>query len=464
MASRIIAGGVKPLKVVIVGGVAGGAGAAARARRLSEHSSITMLERGKNVSIASCGLPFHVSGEIPNRSNLLVTNPTHLHETLNLDVRVRHEVTAINREEKRIKVCNLSLPKGSAGSTFEVEFDKLLLATGAAPVLPPIPGLKEARHSGHLFTLRNMEDMDAIISRVAESGPGGHVTIVGAGFIGLEMVEALSRCGLAVTLVEDKSTVLPLLDPEMSAPVAEEMAVNGVQFLAADKVVSFKNDAKKVEVKLASGKTIKTNFVIMSIGVSPESELGASCGLDLDARKAIIVNPFMQTSDPDIYAVGDVAATPFCVLPRQQYLPLGGPANRMARIAADHMFLGDSYTDPYRGSFGTSIVRVFDVVAGKTGLGEQDCVRRGIEFDTTTITGPSHASYYPGSFPISVKTVYAKNSGKLLGAQAVGGLEGVDKRLDVMATALAGGLKVEDLAHLDLGMMSSIVFKRKILR
>ena len=221
---------------------------------------------------------------------------------------------------------------------------------------------------------------------------------------------------------------------------------------ALSPLVSFQDDssAQSVKVNLSSGKQINSKFVVLSIGVAPESKLAASCGLELTSKKAIVVNPFMQTSDPDIYAVGDVAATPFCVLPRQTYLPLGGPANRMARIASDHMYFGDTGTDPYRGSMGTSIVRVFDAVAGKTGLGEQDCQREGIEYGVSTITGPSHASYYPGSHPVTLKTVFDKESGKLLGAQAVGGLDGVDKRLDVMATALAGGLHINDLAHLDL--------------
>lgn len=451
MTSRIIKGAVKPLRVVIVGGVAGGATAAARARRLSELSQIIMLERGKDVSIASCGLPFHVSGEIKHRSNLLVTDPQKLHDTLNLDVRPRHEVSAINREAKNIIVKNLAVPEGSPGSSFEIEYDKLLLATGAAPVLPPISGLQQTMKNGRLFTLRNMEDLDGIIQRVGES-EAGEVTIVGAGFIGLEMAEALSRCGMGVTVIEDKPSVLPLLDPEIAAPVAEEMAAHGVRFIASDRVVSFEDDSSTecVQVKLSSGKNINAKFVILSIGISPESKLATDCGLELNAKKAIVVNPFMQTSDPDIYAVGDVAATPFCVLPRQTYLPLGGPANRMARIASDHMYHGDTGTDPYRGSFGTSIVRVFDSVAGKTGMGENDCKREGIDYGVCTITGPSHASYYPGSNPVTVKTLFEKNSGKLLGAQVVGGLEGVDKRLDVMATALAGGLNIDDLSHLDL--------------
>lgn len=452
MTSRIVKGAVKPMRVVIVGGVAGGAGAAARARRISELSQIIMLERGKHVSIASCGLPFHVSGEIQSRSSLLVTDPTKLHDTLNLDVRPMHEVHSIDRVAKSILVNNLSVPKNSPGSSFEIGYDKLLLATGAAPVLPPIQGLQETLMNGRLFTLRNMEDMDGIIQRVADSPEGGEVTIVGAGFIGLEMAEALSRCGMRVTVIEDKPSVLPLLDAEIAAPVAEEMAAHGVRFISSDRVVSFqdKSGCKSVNVNLSSGKEINAKFVILSIGVAPESKLAADCGLELSSKKAIVVNSYMQTSDPDIYAVGDVVTTPYCVLPRQAYLPLGGPANRMARIASDHMYHGDEGTDPYRGSFGTSIVRVFDAVAGKTGLGEQDCIREGIEYGVSTITGPSHASYYPGSNQITVKTLYAKESGKLLGAQAVGGLEGVDKRLDVMATALAGGLYIDDLAHLDL--------------
>jgi len=435
---------INPLKVVIVGGVAGGATAAARARRVSELSKITMFERGHDISVASCGLPYHVAGEIRDRSRLVMATPEHLKNTLNVDVKVGHNVESIDRKNKTISVSTGSSP-------MTVPYDKLLIATGASALIPPIPGLQDAATTGRLLAMRSLEDMDNTI-KLVKSAPGGRCVIVGAGFIGLEMAEALQHCGLKVTVIEFQNRVMPLLDYEIVAPVQEEMAIKGIRVMTSNKVVAFHDDPahKEVTVELASGERIVADFVIQSIGVVPESSLAQAAGLEVDARKAIIVNPYMQTSDPDVYAAGDVASTPFCAPPRQKWLPLGGPANRMARIAADHMFLGDALTDPYRGSFGTSIVRVFDSVAGKTGLSEGDCIAQKLDYAVSTITGPSHASYYPGSYPITLKVVYDKSSGKLLGAQAVGGLDGVDKRLDVIATALAGGLTIDDLAHLDL--------------
>lgn len=374
MAGRVISGAVKPLRLVMVGGVAGGATAAARARRVSELSSILMFEKGKDISVASCGLPYHVSGEIADRSRLVMSTPQHLRETLNVDVRTNHEVLGINRQEKTIEVGNLSLPRGSPGAIFTVPYDKLLLGTGAVPVVPPIPGLAEGSASGRIFTLRTLEDMDGIIRRVeAQCQKDKRVVVIGAGLVGLEMVEALSRIGLAVTIVEDRDHIAPLFDAEISAPMADEMTANGVRVMSSNRVVAFHNhpDSEAVSVELQSGESLVASLVIQNIGVRPESSLAVNAGLEVDRRKAIVVNPFMQTSDSDIYAVGDVASTPFCPPTKPSWLPLGGPANRMARIAADHMLRGDEGTDPYRGSFGTSIVRVFDSVAGKTGLTEQ---------------------------------------------------------------------------------------------
>eukprot|EP00604_Paraphysomonas_vestita_P001334 CAMPEP_0174823736 /NCGR_PEP_ID=MMETSP1107-20130205/27244_1 /TAXON_ID=36770 /ORGANISM="Paraphysomonas vestita, Strain GFlagA" /LENGTH=730 /DNA_ID=CAMNT_0016047531 /DNA_START=552 /DNA_END=2744 /DNA_ORIENTATION=- len=292
--------------------------------------------------------------------------------------------------------------------------------------------------------------MDNIISRTKKAGSGGHIVVVGAGFIGLEVVEALSQIGMAVTLIEDRSSVLPLLDPEITHPISTELTIKGVRVLVSNRVIGFHEKNQFVDVELASGERITADTVILSIGVKPDSILAEKSGLAIDNRKAIIVNEFMQTSDENIYAVGDVVTTPYCITPRQTYLPLGGPANRMARIAADHITLGSNNTDPYRGSFGTSIVRVFDCVAGKTGLSENDCIRLNKPYAISSISGPSHASYYPGSNTISLKVTYDPETGKILGGQAVGGRDGVDKRLDVLATALAGNLTINDLSHLDL--------------
>jgi NADPH-dependent 2,4-dienoyl-CoA reductase/sulfur reductase-like enzyme len=372
MAGRILSG-IKPLKLVMVGGVAGGATAAARARRVSELSQILMFERGPDISVASCGLPYHVSGEIADRSRLVMSTPQHLRETLAVDVRTQHEVVGINRKEKTIDVCNLALPQGSVGSKFQVPYDKLLLGTGAIPIVPPIPGLAEGTKSGRIFTLRSLEDMDSIIKRIKSNcQQNKQVVVIGAGLVGLEMVEALSRVGLAVTIVEDRDHVAPLFDKEISAPMADEMTANGVRVMASSRVVAFHDQPANnlIGVELLSGETLEASMVVQNIGVRPASSLAVAAGLAVDKRSAIIVNPFMQTSDSDIYAVGDVASTPFCPVGKPSWLPLGGPANRMARIAADHMLLGDARTDPYRGSFGTCIVRVFDSVAGKTGLTE----------------------------------------------------------------------------------------------
>jgi len=449
--SKLVNAAMKPLQMVIVGGVAGGATAAARARRVNELSKILLLERGKNLSVASCGLPYFVSQEITDRSKLTLANPEKFRQTLNVDARVSHEVESIDRQNQLVKVRNLLLPKDSDGSIFSVRYDKLLLATGAGAVVPPIPGLRELMTKGRILTLRNLEDMDMIVERVRQAGSAGRVVVVGAGLIGLEMVEALVHRGLAVTVVEGQSTVLPLMDTEFTVPVADELAIRGVSVLTSQKVVGFKEtSSNSIEIQLESGLVLPADFVIQSIGVRPESKLAEDAGLTLTKNKAIQVNQFMQTSDPNIYAAGDVAATPFVQSPKKVWLAMGGPANRMARIAADHMMLGDAGTDPYRGSFGTSIVRVFDTVAGRTGLSERECVMEKIPYSVATVQGPSHASYYPGSFATNIKVLYDPDTGKLLGAQAVGGREGVDKRLDIISTALTGQLTIDDLAHLDL--------------
>ena len=342
-------------------------------RRLSETSSIILLQRDPHVSVATCGLPFYIGKEITDKSKLALLTPQDLFQKLAVDVRVSHEVIEIDTTLKSVNVRNLSIPQGSPGSTFNVPYDKLILSTGAVPLIPPIAGIQDCISEGLICSLRSLEDMDKIIARIEKAGGSGKVVVVGAGFIGIEVAEALVRCGLNVTIVEEKPHIMPILDREMAAPLAAELAHNGVRVKVGNRVTAFginkDKSSKRVDIKLSTNENISADFVIMCIGIRPDSLLAERAGLKLDERKGVIVNHFMQTSQPDVYAVGDVASTPFCVAPRQKYLPLGGPANRMARIAADHIFLGDS-SDPYRGSFGTSIVRAFDAVAGKTGLSE----------------------------------------------------------------------------------------------
>lgn len=365
-------------RIVIVGGVAGGATAAARARRNNEKCQITMIEKGADVSVATCAMPYFVGREVTDRSKLVMNTPDHLAQTIATDVRMSHEVVGIDRAAKKVDVVNLKAPAGSPGARFSVAYDKLIIATGASPTLPPIPGLKELYKNGRLVTLRTLEDMDRIVKRVSEAGPGGHVVVVGAGLIGMEMVEALAHCGMGVTVVEAQSSILPLLDAEMSAPITQELYNNGVRVVAGQKVVAFHDNSSTssaagtdaVEVQLETGERLKASFIIQSIGIRPDSQIAEAAGLKVAGNKSIVVNPYMQTSDPDIYAVGDVVSTPFVQSPKPTWLPLGGPANRQARIAADHILLGETKTQPYRGSFGTAIVRVFDTVAGKTGMTE----------------------------------------------------------------------------------------------
>lgn len=351
----------------------GGSTAAARARRLDEDCDITIFERQSNVSIATCGLPYHIEGEIIDRSKLVQATPQYLRDILALDVRTSHEVISIDRANKEVLVANLSIPRNRPGSTFRAPYDKLLIATGAAPVMPPIPGLKETAAAGRLFTLRTLKDMDFIIQRIIGVGKTGHVVVIGGGPIGLEMVEALSTRGLAVTVVEALPQIMGILDPELTTSVMDELVWRGIDVRLSSKVVSLEDrpNEDSVTINLDNGDSLSARFVLQSIGVRPESNLAIEAGLEVNERKAIIVNSHMQTSDPDIYSVGDVACTPYCEPPRQSWLPMGGAANRMARLAAEHMVLGEGMAkEGYPGSFGTCIIRVFDSVSGRTGLTE----------------------------------------------------------------------------------------------
>ena len=424
------------VKLLVIGGVAAGASFAARARRLNEHAEITVLERGPDVSFANCGLPYHIGGEIARREVLAVQTPQSLKALLNLDVHVLSEALEIDRAGKRVRVREL---QNNAEKWYA--YNKLMLAPGASPLVPPIPGIDDPR----IFTLRNLHDMDRII---AATQTAQRALIVGAGFIGLEMAEQLKNKGLSVELVEMQPQVLPQLDPQMTRLVESELRQNGVALHLSEQVVRFEASPASISAQLASGKALAADLVILSIGVRPETALARAAGLALGERGQIIVNRFMQTSDPDIYAGGDAVLTEDQIFGTPTSVPLGGPANRQGRIAADHLFLGD-LARPYPGSLGTAIVRTFAVAAGVTGWTEERLKRAGIPYATATVNDYHHASYFPGAQAITLKICWDPSSGRLYGAQATGH-EGIDKRLDVLATALAAKMHIEDLCHLEL--------------
>ncbi|WAW10432.1 FAD-dependent oxidoreductase [Oxalobacter vibrioformis] len=427
---------MKTLRIIVIGGVAAGASFAARARRLSETAQITIIERGPDVSFANCGLPYHIGGEIPERRTLAVQTEASLKAMLNLDVRTLSEATFIDRAAKRVLVRNLR-----NGEEEWLAYDKLMLSPGAAPVFPSLPGIDDPR----VFTLRNLQDMDRI---AAASEAGKHAVIAGAGFIGLEMAEQLYRKGLSVEIVQISHQVLSLLDAKLAGLLEDELSKNNIGLHLGNQITRFEGRENKLLCHLSSGTVLETDLVVMSIGVQPESALAQAAGLQLGEKGHIAVSAFMQTSDPDIYAAGDVVETSERTMGGQIAVPLGGPANRQGRVAADHLFLKEK-ARPYPGSLGTSIVRVFEMAAGVTGWNEKGLKKAGIDYETVTVTDSHHASYYPGAKPLTLKIFWARDDGMLLGAQAAG-QEGVDKRLDVMATAIAAGMNIEDLCHLEL--------------
>ena len=422
--------------IVIIGGVAGGASAAARARRHSETAEIILLERGPDVSFANCGLPYHIGGEIPDRAELAVQTPQSLRALLRLDVRTLTEATAIDRTKKSVSVRHVV-----TGETQDITYDQLILAPGARPLIPPMPGINDAR----IMTLRNLQDTD-LIKAAAETAQ--EILVIGAGFIGLEMAEQLVHIGKKVTIIERNQQVLPQMDREMVRPLEKSLRDHGITLVLGDGIASFADAGNKVTSILASGAVLAADLVILSIGVQPESGLAKDAGLELNNRGNIIVNAWQQTSDPLIYAVGDVCETEDPILHTRAAIPLGGPANRQGRTAADHIFLGEK-AQRYPGSLGTAIVRVFDHSAGLTGWTEQRLKLAAIPYETVTVNASSHASYYPGAETVTLKILWNPGDGRILGAQAVG-KDDIDKRLDILATALRGNLTIEDLVHLEL--------------
>lgn len=442
-------------KIVIIGGVAGGASAAARARRVSEDAEIIVLERGEFVSFANCGLPYHISGEIDSREALLLQTPESFKKRFNVDVRVLNEVTHIDPTQKVVTIKRIS-----TGDLYQESYDKLLLSPGASPIKPLIPGIANS----HVYSLRNIPDMDKILVMLAAEKPT-HATVVGGGFIGLEMVEALHRRGIAVTLLELSDQVMAPVDREMATMLHQHMRDKGIDLrlktgLAAISVADFYpaepestgvydqpvTHTHNLDLMLSSGDMLQTGMVILAIGVKPETTLAAAAGLELGDLGGIKVNSAMQTSDPDIYAVGDAIETENFISGEAALVPLAGPANRQGRIAADNM-LGRH--EHYRRTQGTAICKVFDMAIGSTGLNEKALKRLNMTYEKIYVHTASHASYYPGAHPVTLKLLFDPTDGQILGAQAAG-LDGIDKRIDVLAVAQRARMTVQQLADLEL--------------
>ena len=425
-------------KIVIVGGVAGGASAAAKARRKDEFAEIIIFEKGSYISFANCGLPYYISGEITNRENLLLQTPESFKTRHNIEVKTNHEVVKLLREQKCVVVKDLS-----SGCKFEENYDKLILATGAMPIIPPLPGIK-ARNVFYLRTLPDMDDIQHYLS----SNPVTHVMVVGGGSIGLETAEALLGRGLKVTVIEKGNQLLPPMDKEMIQPVLAHLREKGVEVILNDGIKEFLTDQDGVarEVVLDSGHTIPLQMATLSIGIRPDIQLARGTGLKVGETGALEANDRMETNDPDIYAVGDCVESFHLVANKKVWIALGGPANKQGRIAGanaagDHKIM--------KGVLGTAIVRVCNLVAACTGLNEREARQIGLDYYCSYIHAGDHAGYYPDAQQLTIKLVVEKGTGRLLGAQAVGG-RGVDKRIDVLATALYARLTVEELGDLDL--------------
>lgn len=424
------------MKLVIVGGVAGGASAATRARRLDEQADIILFERGPDVSFANCGLPYYLGGEITDRSKLLVVTPERMRERYRLDVRTRCQVESIDRPGRTVTVRELA-----TGRVYKESYDRLILSPGAAPLKPPLPGIDHPC----VHTLRNLEDTDRIKKKVTHGVR--QAVVVGAGFIGLEMAEALVNQRISTTVVELQDQVLPPMDREMTTPIAQTLKQQGIRLLLKNSVTAFHAiSTDSVEVELQSGERLPAELVIMSIGVRAENMLAKQAGLEIGSRGGIKVNEHMQTSDPHIYAVGDAVETIDALSGESTQVPLAGPANRQGRIAADHVFGRNSR---FRGVQGTSIVRVFDKTAGLTGASEKILQKRGLAYRKVYVHPAHHAGYFPGAQAMSLKLLFEPDKGKLLGAEVVGG-DGVDKRVDVLAVALQAEMKVYDLEEMEL--------------
>ncbi len=424
------------MKLLIVGGVAGGASAAARARRLSEDAHIILFERGPDVSFANCGLPYYIGGEIAEREQLLVVEPELLRARFRLDLRILSSVEAIDRTSKTVRVHDLA-----SGKEYTETYDKLILATGAAPVRPSILGVDLPG----VFTLRDLQDTDRIVERV-ERGVKQAV-LLGGGFISLEVAENLVRRGISTTVVEKNEQILAPFDKEMVTPIVQELASKGVTLLLGQTAEALEQSSEGLVVCLNSGQRLPAQLVILGVGVRPESKLAVDAGLEVGPRGGIRVNELLQTSDPSIYAVGDAIEVKDVVTGEPTQIPLAGPANRQGRIAADNVF---GRASQYRGTQGTAIVAVFDLTAAMTGASEKVLRRANRAFSKVYVHPAHHAGYYPGGEVMTLKLLFDPTTGLVLGAQAVGGA-GVDKRIDILSVAIQAGMTVFDLEEMELG-------------
>lgn len=472
-------------KVIIIGGVAGGANAAARLRRLSEELEILVFEKGPYVSFANCGLPYHIGGEISERSKLLLHTPESLGQRFNLEVKVNSEVVKIDPIDKKVfvkqhrvqnKQQNVAEDKDTSPkdsfSLNEHSYDHLVIATGSSPIKPPLPGLDLPG----VFALRDMVDMDRIVEWGANLWQGinskelPRAVIVGAGFIGCELAEQLVHRGYKVAIIDADKQVIPPLDPEMAVGLANELQSNGVEIhlsqpltgvFAKTSSEATNQSRNQLEVRTAGGLTLSADLVVVGIGVRPESSLARAAGLALGQRGGVLVNEFLQTSAPHIWAVGDCIEFPHAISKEVTFVPMASPANRQGRLVADNVFSEiypskvqgnqtvQTTKQPYRGPLGTAVVRIFSLVAACTGLNEKTLKRLNRRYVAEYLHPNSHAGYFPGAHPINLKLLFDPQTGEILGAQATG-KDGVDKRIDVIATAIMAKLKIEDLADLEL--------------
>ena len=424
------------MKVVIVGGVAGGATAAARIRRLDENAEIVVFERSGYISYANCGLPYYIGGVIEDPEDLTLQTPESFFSRFRIHMKVHHEVTAIHPDRKTVSVKDLK-----SGEEFEESYDKLLLSPGAKPVWPDLPGMD----SDKLFSLRTVEDTFRIKEFVDHNKPKSAV-MVGGGFIGLEVAENLRELGMDVTIVQRPKQLMNPFDADMASFIHSEVRKHGVKLALGYSVEGFEEKDGGINVLLKNREAIHTDMVVLAIGVTPESSLAKDAGLALGLKGSILVNDRMETSIPDIYAVGDAVQVKHYVTGHDALIALAGPANKQGRIAADNICGGDSR---YLGSQGSSVIKVFDMTAATTGINETNALKAGLSVDTVVLSPMSQAGYYPGGKVMTMKVVFEKETYRLLGAQIVG-YAGVDKRIDVLATAIRVGMKATELKDLDL--------------
>lgn len=429
------------MKLLIIGGVAGGASAAARARRLDENAEIVMIERGEYISFANCGLPYHIGGVIQDRERLLVTTPEEMNAKFNFDIRIKTEAISIDRKNKNVLLKDLKTDK-----EYTESYDKLILSPGASPFKPPIPGV----NSKKILTLRNINDMDAIINEVekvkTQNNPGT-IAVIGGGYVGIETAENIRELGLDVTLIELAGQIMGPADPEMAVMLENEMIEKGIDLKLGVSVSSFKDiDEQSIELTISNGKKINASFVVMAIGVKPEIQLASDADLKIGKRGGISVNNSMLSSDENIYAVGDAIEVIDFNTNQNSLIPLAGPANRQGRIAAENALGGNKV---YTSTQGTAVCKIFDLTFAMTGLSEKAAKRNNINYDKLYILPASHATYYPGAMSMTFKLLFDPDTGKVLGAQAVGA-EKIEKRIDVIAVAVRAGLTVEDISELEL--------------